>query len=501
MKSKQDNYLERLTYWWRKLNIWNYLWLPVLAAILLSESIVTVMNLLMLGHLDYSYLFTGLVTSTIVSILVTVVLFFLLDRVRISENRLRHVSLMGGNVVYTCRYINGKLSHLEWVSGNVGALFGQDSNILQLQGSWWHLIVAEDQHLFDEYIAKLTLGQPRDTVIRIRHQGNGSIRFLHNRVQVEIEPSKSGYHTLYGALQDITERKNIELELQRSESLFRAITTTSPLAIFVSTGTAQRYTYINPTAIELFGYSIEQIEKVGDWWPLAYPDPEYQKSIIEEWENKVAVAIKTKSTIEPMEVVVTCQDGSQKNILWGFASIGELNVAFGLDLTIHRRQEQELERYRFHLEDMVKIKTQELLEAKDAAEAANRAKSNFLANMSHEIRTPMNAVIGMTHLVLNSELASHQRGYVLSIQTASQHLMSIINDVLDFSKLEAGKMELDSVHFNLANLLDEVSSLLEHSATDKQLLFLFSIEQDVPRLLIGDTTKLKQILIDRKSVV
>lgn len=143
---------------------------------------------------------------------------------------------------------------------------------------------------------------------------------------------------------DITERKQAELGMRRNEDLFRTVTEASPLAIFVSSGAEQQYKYVNPTAVKLFGYTIDEIKQVDDWWPLAYPDPDYRHWVIEEWERKVAKAIETQSAIEPMTVVVTSKNGSEKYIQWGFSSIGDLNVAFGLDLTERTHAQQALMR-------------------------------------------------------------------------------------------------------------------------------------------------------------
>ena len=145
-----------------------------------------------------------------------------------------------------------------------------------------------------------------------------------------------------GAITDITEHKRAEEALKKNELKFRALTDTSPLAIYMSSGVEQMAEYINPTFIKLFGYTLEEIPSAKQWWPLAYPDEEYRKQISEEWQKKVEYAIATHSEIEPMEVVVTCKDGSKKNISWGYISTGIQNWAFGMDLTERKRAEKSL---------------------------------------------------------------------------------------------------------------------------------------------------------------
>jgi two-component system, cell cycle sensor histidine kinase and response regulator CckA len=140
---------------------------------------------------------------------------------------------------------------------------------------------------------------------------------------------------------DITERKQVEEALLESENTFRAMVEKIPLAIYLSVGIEQRATYINPEFIKLFGYTLEDIPTVEKWWPLAYPDEHYRTEISAKWNQRVQQAIETQSSIEPIEVVVTCKDGSKKNISWGYITLGDKNYAFGLDLTRRKQAEEE----------------------------------------------------------------------------------------------------------------------------------------------------------------
>ncbi len=249
---------------------------------------------------------------------------------------------------------------------------------------------------------------------------------------------------------------------------------------------------------------------------LGFADDEIGHGL-EEWETRVHPEDKAKTLAEVQACLdgktavyvsehrIRCKDGSYKWVLDRGMVVSRDRDGRALrmigthsDITQRMRSERELDSHRLHLEEMVASRTAELAHAKEAAEAASVAKSVFLANMSHEIRTPMNAIIGLTHLLRRADPTPEQADRLEKVDTAANHLLAIINDILDVSKIEAGKLVLEDTDFSLPAIFAQVQSLVSEPARDKGLV-VEADPGDAPLWLRGDPTRLRQALFNYTS--
>ena len=177
--------------------------------------------------------------------------------------------------------------------------------------------------------------------------------------------------------------------------------------------------------------------------------------------------------------------------------IGGENYSFTFvqDITERKQNETVLAEYKNHLEELVLERTKELNIARQEAEGANTMKSEFLANMSHEIRTPMSSVLGLAQLALDAETDPKQLAYLEKIQISGEHLLGIIDDILDFSQMEAGKLKIEKMDFFVDEIANKLADMLTQKAVGKGLKLSFNFDPDIP-MLCGDPLRLSQILLN-----
>ncbi|MES2633124.1 MAG: response regulator [Pseudomonadota bacterium] len=329
--------------------------------------------------------------------------------------------------------------------------------------------VSQDLPLVNAALAEFR----RPLTIETRHRRkDGTLRDM----EVTVFLTESAGNAMYiCSVKDITAQKRAEAERNKQEATLEAlINSISDLIVYKDRD--GRYLRCNTAFAAMVGRPVDELRGLtaSDLYPAEVA------ARVRETDERTMTLLREQSS----EEWIGSFDGQRAlydtvtSPLWDEDGNAHGVLAISRDVTARRKEEEELRR------------------AKEIAEDATRMKSDFLANMSHEIRTPMNAIIGLSHLVLKTDLTERQRDYIAKVQTSGKHLLGLINDILDFSKVEAGKLDLEQADFELQNLLETTGSLIGEKSHAKGLELVFEVAPDVPAHLTGDSLRLGQILLN-----
>jgi PAS domain S-box-containing protein len=276
---------------------------------------------------------------------------------------------------------------------------------------------------------------------------------------------------------NIRRRVAVTRALKESEARLRLLLENSPLAIFIS-DTDGRLILLNTQFRKLFGYNISDAKTLESLRRLLVPVPEYRTQIVERMTENARFAATNGTMPAPVEFTARAKDGRNVEVEMYHAEAGNMIFRIIHDVTERNRVMRELR------------------QASTAAMAANEAKSRFIANVSHEIRTPMNGILGMVQLLHETQLSSEQHEYLETIGDSCCLLLTVINDILDLSRIEAGQMKLLPEAVNLDHFLKGVASVVKPSIEEKGLTFHCNFARPLPDTILCDPSRVKQVLLN-----
>ncbi|MCX6678564.1 MAG: PAS domain S-box protein [Methanothrix sp.] len=384
-----------------------------------------------------------------------------------SEQKYRELSLQLPQTIFEL----DALGNLVFINRFGCQALGYTHDDLQAGLCILQVVAEDDKEKVSEDIKQAMQGNPHVREYRLKKKDGSTFPAIAYSIPIVKEGRTVG---LRGIFLDISERKRTELALKESENKFRVLAEKSLVGVYIVQD--WKFKYVNPRFAEMFGYSVEEmISRMG---PRDIVPAHELEKIADGIQNKLNGSLY-------YEVTGITKKGDLVNIqVFGSMTAYESRPAVvGTALDITERKHIEVD----------------LIRAKEAAEAAARAKSEFLANMSHEIRTPMNAVIGMTSLILETDLNSEQKEYLETIKNSGQALLTIINDILDFSRIERGKVDLESHPFILSSCIEEALNLISTLALEKGLKLHYTAEGDIPETIAGDKSRIRQVLVNLLS--
>ena len=319
--------------------------------------------------------------------------------------------------------------------------------------------------LFDEIHKETIANRTIKKDIQIQRK-DGQKRYVF--IQCVADKNAAQQIVLNGVIQDITERKLAEQAMIKSQKRYQDIFASSKDGIYICSSNGQLIDF-NPTTIALLGYN-EKVMREMDIHQVFYPEAA-KVSFLDKLEEKGAV--------HDFEIEITCNNGERKHCL----------------VSANKMEFQDFTGYTGIIRDITERKqTEELIKARDLARKSAMMKEQFIASISHEMRTPLNAVLGMSNLVLKTELNDDQFNYLSSIKQSSEILLGIINDILEISSIQNGKVEFENKDFSLNELVSNLVNVMTYKIQEKDLDFILEIDPNISSYLKGDKLRLNQIL-------
>lgn len=383
-------------------------------------------------------------------------------------------------ITYRCRYDN------EWtmifISKNIKDISGYESG--ELIGNhiiaFNELIYFEDQNLVKNSIQKAIDDNSRwEIEYRIKHRDE-SIRYVYESGRAIVD-SSGEVEYLDGFILEISDKKRYQKELEETKRRLETTIKASKIGLW-EFDMVKDSIYWNRSSFNMLGYEDGEFElDYQTWISLIHPDDreKIDRDLKSQIENRSSFIIEFR--FKHKDGSWFWIDGRGEVVEYGVDGAPTKMSGIHIDKNLQKRQEEEL------------------LKQKEIAEVANMAKSQFLANMSHEIRTPLNAVIGFSEILSRTNLNEKQKNLTSKIESSSKILLGIISDILDSSKIEAGKLEFEIKELSFEELISKLRDLFAQSATKKGVELYFDIDKEIPKVVLGDELRISQVLANLLS--
>jgi PAS domain S-box-containing protein len=302
--------------------------------------------------------------------------------------------------------------------------------------------------------------------VKIRQQ-NGGMRFAY--VQCEVSKKADNSLVVHGILQDISDRKLTEQEMVKSQERYQEIFSQSKDAIFICTLDG-KFVDFNQSTIDLFGYEKDELALIRDAHDLYYPP---------EQKNEFLMKLKTQKSVKDFAIQVANKRGEVRHCV----------------ITANILITDDFIGYNCICRDITERKSAEKLrKARDLANQSAKMKEQFIASVSHEMRTPMNAVLGMSNILVQMDLQEEPMNLVKSIKQSSEILLGVVNDILEISAIQNGKIVFENQHFDLQSIMKNLVNVMQYKAQEKDMFIEVITDEGIPQYLQGDKLRLNQIL-------